>query len=48
MGRGEESGGKVQGISSITSRHKTDGERLRMVQKTEKSKKLHVQPMNMN
>ena len=45
---GKEQGGKVQGIRSILSRHKIDGERLRMVQETEDSKNLYVQPMDMN
>ena len=41
-------GKKLQGIISITGRHKIDGERLRMEQETENSKNLHGQPMNMN
>ena len=41
-------GEKVQGIRSIIHRHKIDGDRLRMLQETEKSKNLYVQPMNMN
>ena len=28
--------------------YKIDGERLRMIKETEKSKNLHVQPMDMN
>ena len=47
-GGGEEWGGKVQGIRSIIGRHNIDGERLRMVQETENSKNLYVQPMDMN
>ena len=39
---------KVQGIRSIIGRYKIDGERLRMLQETQKSKKLYVQPMNTN
>ena len=46
---GEEWGrGEVQGVRSIIGRHKIDGERLRMVQETENSKNLYVQPMDMN
>ena len=41
-------GEKVQGIRSIIGRHKIDGERSKMVQETEHSKNLHVQPMDMN
>ena len=40
--------GKVWGIRSIIGRHKIDGERLRIVEKIEKPKNLHVQPMDMN
>ena len=47
-GRGNSRGEKIQGIRSITGRHKIDRERLRMVYETEKSKKLHKQPVNMN
>ena len=47
-GRGEKQWGKVQGIRSIISRHKIDGERPKMVQETENSKNLYVQPMDMN
>ena len=39
---------KVQGRGSIISRHKIDGERSKMVQETEDSKNLYVQPMDMN
>ena len=45
---GENVGEKVQGLRSIIGRHKIDGERLRMVQETENSKNLYVQPMDMN
>ena len=38
----------LQGIGSIIGSHKIDGEMLKMVQETEKSKNLYVQPMNMN
>ena len=41
-GEGKNGGGRVQGIRSINGRHKIDGERLRMVQKMEKSKNLNV------
>ena len=44
-GRGED-GEKVQRIRSIIGRHKIGGEKLRMVQETEKSKNL--QPVDMN
>ena len=37
-----------QGIRSIFGRHKMDGDRLRMVQETENSENLCVQPMDMN
>ena len=47
-GGGREEWGKVQGIRSIIGRHKIDGDRLRMVLETEKSKNLYVQPMDMN
>ena len=48
-GRGvEEQGEKVQRIRSISGRHKIDGERSKMVQETEDSKNLYVQPMDMN
>ena len=47
-GRGEEWRGKVQGIINIIGRHKIDGERSKMVQETEDSKNLYVQPMGMN
>ena len=47
-GRGEDLGGKLQEIRSIIGRHKIDRERLRMVQETENSKNLNVQPMDMN
>ena len=45
---GEEWGRKVQGIRSTMGMYKIDGERLRMIKETEKSKNLHVQPMAMN
>ena len=45
---GENWGGKVQGIRSIISRHKIDRETLRMVQETEDSKNLNVQPMDID
>ena len=49
MGRGRgRMGQMLQGIRSITGRHKIDEERLRMPQETEKSKNLYVQPMDMN
>ena len=38
---------KVQGRSSRI-RHKIDGERSKMVQETEDSKNVYVQPMDMN
>ena len=41
-------GGKVQGIRGITGRHKIDRGRLRIVWEIEKSKNLHVQPMDVN
>ena len=41
-GGGEEWGEKVQGIRRIIGRRRIDGERLRMVQETENSKKLYV------
>ena len=44
----EEWGEKVQGGRSIISRHKIDGERLKIVQETEDSMNLYVQPMVMN
>ena len=47
-GGGEEWGRKVQGIRSTMGMYKIDGERLRMIKETEKSKNLHVQPMDMN
>ena len=46
--RGRTGEGKVQGIRCIIGRHKIDRERLRMVQETENSKNLYVQPMDMN
>ena len=49
VGRGKEGmGGKVQGRRSIISRHKIVGERLKMVQETEDSTNVSVQPMDMN
>ena len=39
---------KVQGIRSINSKYKIDGERLSMVLETEKPKNLYVWPMDMN
>ena len=48
LGGGGRLGGKVQGIRSISGRHKIVGERLRMVQETENSKNVYVQPMDMN
>ena len=47
-GWGEGLQGKVQRIRNMIGRHKIDGERLRMVQETTKSKNLYVQPMDMN
>ena len=47
-GRGEEWRGKVQGIINIIGRHKIDGERSKMVQETENSNNLYVQPMDLN
>ena len=47
-GEGRKSGEKVQGRRSIISRHKIDRERSKMVQETENSKNLYVQPMDMN
>ena len=41
-------GEKVQGIRSTMGIYKIDGERLRMIKETEKSKNLHVQPMDMS
>ena len=41
-------GEKVQRIRSIISRHKTDRERLRIVQEMEKPNNLYVRPMDMN
>ena len=44
-GEGEgRNGEKVQGIRSITGRHKIDKRRLRIVQEIEKPKNLYVQP----
>ena len=40
--------GKVQGIRSIICGHKRDRERSKMVQETENSKNLYIQPMDMN
>ena len=40
-------GGKVQGIRSIISRHKIDGERSKWYRK-QNSKNLYVQHMDMN
>ena len=43
MGRGRgRIGEKVQGIRSINSKYKIDGERLSMVLETEKPKNLYV------
>ena len=48
-GRGrEEWWEKVQGIRSIIGKHTIDGEGLRMVYETEKSKNLYVQLRDMN
>ena len=47
-GEGRNREEKVQGIRSMVSRHKVDGERLRMVWETEDSKNSYVQPMDMN
>ena len=48
-GRGRMAGsGGIQGIRSMIGKHKLDGERLRVVKETEKSKNLYVQPMDMN
>ena len=51
VGRGEmegEWGEKVQGTRSIIGRHKIDVQRSKLVQETEDSKNLYVQPMDMN
>ena len=43
MGKGRrENGGKVQGIRSITDRHKIDRARLRITWEMEKPKNLYV------
>ena len=47
-GGGEKMGEKVQGIRSMNYRYKIDRGRLRIVWEMEKSKNLHVQPMDMN
>ena len=47
-GGGGEWGEKVQGIRSMTGRHKIDRDRLRIVSEVEKPKNLHVQTMDMN
>ena len=47
-GRREEQGAKVTEKRSIIGRQKIDGERSKMVQETENSKNLYVQPMDMN
>ena len=47
-GEGRNRREKVQGIRSIIGRHKIDGETSKMVEETENSKNLHVQPMDMN
>ena len=47
-GEGRSRRGKIQGIRSIIGRHKIDGETSKMVEETENSKNLHVQPMDMN
>ena len=47
-GGGRNKWGKVQGRRSITSRHKIDGEKLKMIWETENSKNLYVQPVDMN
>ena len=39
---------KVQGIKSVIAGHKIDKERSTMVEETENSKNLYVQPMDMN
>ena len=41
-------GKKVQEIRSIIGRHEVDRERLRIVWGMEKSKTVHVRPMDMN
>ena len=41
-------GGKVQRIKSVIAGHKIDKERSTMVEETENSKNLYVQPMDMN
>ena len=48
MGRGKESGGKVQGIRSINDSYKMDRGMLRIMWEMEKPKNLHVGPMDMN
>ena len=45
---GEEWGEKVQGIRSMIGRRKIEGERSKVVQETDNSKNLYVQPMNVN
>ena len=45
---GRDKGEKVQRRRSIISRHKIVGEEIQMVQETEDSKNLHVQPMDTN
>ena len=45
---GEEQEEKVQRIKSVIAGHKIDKERSTMVEETENSKNLYVQPMDMN
>ena len=47
VGEGRNRGEKVQGRSSIISKQKIQGE-IKMVQETEDSKNLYVQPTDMN
>ena len=47
-GRGRREEETVQGRRSIICGHKIDRERSKMVQETENSKNLYVQPMDMN
>ena len=47
-GEGWNKGGKVQGKTSMGSRHKVDWEREKMVWETENSKNLYGQPMHVN
>lgn len=45
---GRRMGEKVQGVRSINGRYEIDRGRLRIVREIEKSKNLHVRPMDMN